>query len=69
MERSANILTPRWICFPGAIPLAIFLLFAQTGLERETGILTARPGAKEIVGGYQRRHRSDGACIACYYRR
>ena len=23
-------LTPRWICFPGAIPLAIFLLLLQS---------------------------------------
>lgn len=33
-----RVLTPRWICFPGAIPLAIFLLFAPNWSG------TGRPG-------------------------
>lgn len=52
-----RVLTPRWICFPGAIPLAIFCFSPQTGLEQGDRDID-RPTRRSIVGGYQRRHHS-----------
>ncbi len=39
------------ICFPGAIPLAIFLLFAPNWLEQGDRDID-RPTWRSIVGGY-----------------
>ncbi len=59
-------LTPRWICFPGAIPWRFFCFSPQTGLEQGDRDIDARPGAQLLAvtsGGTI----PDRACIACYY--
>ncbi|MGU0161130.1 hypothetical protein ACVXHB_17775 [Escherichia coli] len=43
-----RVLTPRWICFPGAIPLC-FCFRPKLVWNRETGILTTRPGAQLLA--------------------
>ncbi|XNM78350.1 hypothetical protein ACLK19_11160 [Escherichia coli] len=51
--------------FPGAIPLAIFLLSPDLVWNRGDRDID-RPTWRSIVGGYQRRHHSGFvACIAC----